>query len=286
MNGAASNPDAHVVAYAAAQVKKGLEVAKKLGAENFVFWGGREGYQSLLNTNVFAELTHVANFFKMAVAYKKKIGFKGQLLIEPKAKEPTKHQYDYDAMTVIGFLKHFGLDKDFKINVEPNHTTLAGHCYEHDLIFASSFGMLGSIDANTGSPDLGWDTDQFPMDVRNCTVVMKVVLEQGGIQPGGLNFDAKLRRESTDIEDMFIAHIGAMDSFARGLMKAAQIISEGILAKKVKERYSSFGKGLGAKIAKGSATLEECQEYIMKVGEPTPHSGKQEHFEGILNHYI
>jgi len=229
MNGAATNPDAHVVAHAAAQLKKGLEIAKRLGAENYVFWGGREGYNSLLNTDVAAELSHMANFFKMAVAYAQKIGFTGQFLIEPKAKEPTKHQYDYDAMTVIAFLKTYNLDKHFKINVEPNHTTLAGHCHEHDIVLASAMGMLGSIDANTGSPDLGWDTDQFPMDVRNCTAIMKAVIEQGGIAPGGLNFDAKVRRESTDVIDMFIAHIGAMDTYARGLRNAARLIEEGVL---------------------------------------------------------
>ncbi|XP_038057181.1 xylose isomerase-like [Patiria miniata] len=265
MNGAATNPDAHVVAFAAAQVKKGLEVGKKLGAENFVFWGGREGYMSLLNTDVLAELTHAANFFKMAVDYKKKIGFQGQLLIEPKPKEPTRHQYDYDAMTVIGFLKHFGLADDFKINVEPNHTMLAGHPYEHDIVLASKFGMLGSVDSNTGSPDLGWDTDQFPMDVRDTTLVMKAVIEQGGLAPGGLNFDAKVRRESTNLLDMFIAHIGAMDSFARGLRCAAKLVSEGAMAKMVEDRYRSFTAGIGAKIAKGTATLEECEVWKIQM---------------------
>ncbi|ELU13203.1 hypothetical protein CAPTEDRAFT_149382 [Capitella teleta] len=286
MNGASTNPDAHVVAYAAAALKKGLEVAHKLGAENYVFWGGREGYNSLLNTDVLAELTHMANFFKMALAYKKKIGFTGQFLIEPKPKEPTKHQYDYDAMTVIAFLKNFGLEKDFKINVEPNHTTLAGHCYEHDIVMASAFGMLGSIDSNTGSPDLGWDTDQFPMDTKACTMVMKTVLEQGGIQPGGLNFDAKVRRESTEVSDMFIAHIGAMDAFARGLKNAARLIEDGIIKKNLEARYKSFSVDIGAKIKAGSATLEECEAFILKNGEPKKTSGKQEHFESMLNHYV
>jgi len=286
MNGAATNPDSHVVAFAGAQLKKGLEIAKKLGAENYVFWGGREGYHSLLNTNLMAEMTHMSNFFKMAVAYKKKIGFTGQFLIEPKPKEPTKHQYDYDAMTVIGFLKHFGLEKDFKLNVEPNHTTLAGHCYEHDIMMASALGMLGSIDSNTGSPDLGWDTDQFPMDIKNCTMVMKTVIEQGGLQPGGLNFDAKVRRESTDVHDMFIAHIGAMDAFARGLKCAVKIKEDGLMAKMVKERYSSFEKGLGQKIDKGTATLEDCEKFILDNGEPKKASGKQEHYESVLNYYV
>ncbi|XP_072045152.1 uncharacterized protein [Amphiura filiformis] len=286
MNGAATNPDAHVVAYAAAQVKKGLEIGKKLGAENFVFWGGREGFQSLLNTDVLAELTHAANFFKMAVDYKEKIGFQGQLLIEPKPKEPTRHQYDYDAMTVVGFLKHFGLSDHFKINVEPNHTMLAGHSYEHDVVMASKFGMLGSVDSNTGSPDLGWDTDQFPMDVKNATLVMKAVIEQDGIAPGGLNFDAKVRRESTCLEDMFIAHIGAMDTFARGLRAAVKLIEGGVMKMMIADRYSSFKNGIGAKIAKGNATFEECEEYIKKAGEPKQISGQQEKYECVLNHYV
>ncbi|XP_033644634.1 xylose isomerase-like isoform X1 [Asterias rubens] len=286
MNGAATNPDAHVVAYAAAQVKKGLEIGKKLDAENFVFWGGREGYNSLLNTDVMAELSHAANFFKMAVDYKKQIGFGGQLLIEPKPKEPTRHQYDYDAMTVIGFLKHFGLADDFKINVEPNHTMLAGHSYEHDIVMASGFGMLGSIDSNTGSPDLGWDTDQFPMDVRDTTLVMKAVIEQNGIAPGGLNFDAKVRRESTNLKDMFISHVGAMDCFARGLRCAAKLVAEGAMAKMVQNRYSSFNEGIGAKIAKGTATMEECENYVKKMGEPKQISGEQEKYECVLNHYV
>ncbi|KAG8010323.1 Squalene monooxygenase, partial [Nibea albiflora] len=287
MNGAATNPDCHVLAYAGAQVKKGLDVAKKLGAENFVFWGGREGFLSIHNTDVAAELKHMANFFKMAVQYKEKIGLKCQFLIEPKPKEPCKHQYDYDAMSVIGFLKHYGLESHFKLNIEPNHTTLAGHSYEHDVVMASAFGMLGSVDSNTGSPDLGWDTDQFPMDIRNTTLVMKAsffqakdiaddadtdklnwacnnlyeqtIVEQGGLQPGGLNFDAKVRRESTDLEDLFIAHIGAMDAFARGLRNAVRIIEDGLMAGMVKERYSSFSHGIGQKVEEGSATLEEME---------------------------
>jgi xylose isomerase len=286
MNGASSNPDAHVVAYAASQVKKGLDIAKKLGAKNFVFWNGRDGFQTLLNTKVYAELSHMASFLRMAVDYKEKIGFTGQFLIEPKPKEPTKHQYDYDSMTVIGFLRTFELFDHFKINVEPNHTTLAGHCHEHDVVFASAFGMLGSVDANTGSPDLGWDTDQFPMDIKQCTLIMKTVIQQGGLQPGGLNFDAKLRRESTDIADMFIAHIGAMDSYARGLRNAARIIEDGLLDKHIKERYSSFESGIGLKIDNSSCSLEECEEYIRQNGEPTMKSGKQEHLESLLNHYI
>lgn len=286
MNGAATNPDAHALAHAAAQVKKGLEIAKKLGAENFVFWGGREGYHTLLNTDVRRELDHMGSFFQMVVDYKTKIEFKGQLLIEPKPKEPTKHQYDYDAQTVIAFLKTYGLENDFKLNIEPNHTTLAGHSYEHDVVVASKFGFLGSIDSNTGSPDLGWDTDQFPMDIKNCTLVMKAIIEQGGLAPGGLNFDCKIRRESTDLEDMFIAHIGAMDSFARGLKNAAKLIEDGTLDALVKERYSSFDKGIGAKIEKGTTSLEELEDYILEHGEPKMISGKQEKYEAIVNFFV
>ncbi|XP_064624892.1 uncharacterized protein LOC135486184 isoform X2 [Lineus longissimus] len=286
MNGAFTNPDAHVVACAGAQLKKGLDMAKKLGALNYVFWGGREGFHTLLNTDVKLELTNMANFFKMAIAYKKKIGFTGTFLIEPKPKEPAKHQYDYDAMTVIAFLRTYGLENEFKINVEPNHTTLAGHCYEHDVVMASAYGMLGSVDSNTGSPDLGWDTDQFPMDVKNTTLVMKTILKQGGIQPGGLNFDCKVRRESTDVADMFISHIGAMDTFARGLKNAARIIEEGVLDDYVTDRYSSFRSGIGKKIAEGTSSLEEMEAYVQKHGEPELKSGKQEYLEGVLNHYV
>ncbi|ESO95885.1 hypothetical protein LOTGIDRAFT_202268 [Lottia gigantea] len=286
MNGASTNPDAHVFAYAAAQVKKGLEVALRLGAENFVFWGGREGYHTLLNTNIKKELDNMAAFFRLVVAYKKKIGFNGTLLIEPKPKEPTKHQYDYDAMTVIAFLKTYGLEHEFKLNIEPNHTTLAGHCHEHDVAMAAAFGMLGSIDSNTGSPDLGWDTDQFPMDVKNTTAIMKIVIEQGGLQPGGLNFDCKVRRESTELADMFIAHIGAMDAFARGLKCAARIVDEGVLSMQVLERYSSYSIDIGARVESEETSLEELEKYVLKNGEPERRSGRQEHFESIINHYV
>lgn len=204
MNGAATNPDAHAFAYAAAQVKKCMEISKKLGAENYVFWGGREGYQTLLNTDMKKELDHLATFLRFAADYKKKIGFQGQLLIEPKPREPTKHQYDYDSAAVVGFLKNYGLDKDFKLNIEANHATLSGHTFEHELQFASSYGFLGSVDANTGDTLLGWDTDQFPTDIKSTTLAMGVIINQNGLAPGGLNFDAKLRRESTDIEDLFL----------------------------------------------------------------------------------
>lgn len=286
MNGAMTNPDIRIYAQAAAQVKTGLDIANKLGAENYVFWGGREGYHTLLNTNIKTELDNMANFYRMVIAYKEKIGFTGQLLIEPKPKEPAKHQYDYDAMTSIGFLKHYQLDKYFKLNIEPNHTTLAGHSYEHDVVVASVFGMLGSIDANTGSPDLGWDTDQFPMDIKNATMMMKAVLDQGGIQPGGLNFDCKVRRESCDVKDMFIAHIGAMDTLARGLRNAVKIKKDGILDKHVQKRYQTFSEGLGKKVSDGLSSLEELQEFAITAGEPELTSGKQEHLEAIVNAYI
>lgn len=286
MNGAASNPDAHIFAYAAAQVKKCMEIAKKLGAENFVFWGGREGYHTLLNTDILMEQNHLARFFRMAADYKKKIGFTGTLLIEPKPKEPSKHQYDYDAMTVIAFLKHYGLENDYKLNIEPNHTTLAGHGYEHDVVMASTFGMLGSVDSNTGSPDLGWDTDQFPMDIKNCTLVMRTILEQGGLAPGGLNFDCKVRRESTNLRDMFISHIGAMDSFARGLKCAAKIKEEGVFQKHVQERYATYSSGIGQKIDQGTTSFEELETFVLQAGEPQAASGQQEHYEAMLNYYM
>ncbi|MBD3391815.1 MAG: xylose isomerase, partial [Chitinivibrionales bacterium] len=212
MCGASTNPDPHVFAYAAAQVKKAMEVTKELGGKNYVFWGGREGYQTFLNTNMKRELDHMAQFLKMAVQHKKRIGFRGTLLIEPKPKEPTKHQYDFDAATVISFLRAYKLDKEFKLNIENNHATLAAHDFEHDLQVASSAGMLGSIDANAGDLLLGWDTDQFLMDVKSATLAMAIVLKQGGIKPGGLNFDAKVRRESIDVEDLFLAHVGSMDT--------------------------------------------------------------------------
>ncbi|WAR31934.1 XYLA-like protein [Mya arenaria] len=286
MNGAASNPDAHIFAYAAAQVKKCMEVAMRLGAQNFVFWGGREGYHTLLNTDVRMEQNHLAAFFRMAAAYKKKIGFTGNLLIEPKPKEPAKHQYDYDAMTVIAFLKTYGLDKEYKLNIEPNHTTLAGHGYEHDVVMASAFGLLGSVDSNTGSPDLGWDTDQFPMDVKNSTQVMRVIIEQGGLAPGGLNFDCKVRRESTELRDMFTAHIGAMDTFAKALKVAAAMKNSGLFDKQIKERYGSFSEGIGKKIDEGTTDFEELEAYVMGKGDPVAASGRQEHYETMFNTFL
>ena len=287
MNGASTNPEVHSFAYAGALVKKMLEVTKKLGGENFVFWVGREGYQTLLNTDVKQELDHMAKFLRMAVDYKEKIGFTGQFLLEPKPKEPTKHQYDYDAQTVIGFLKTYNLDKYFKVNIEPNHTTLAGHCYEHDFLVASKLGYLGSMDINTGDTSVGWDTDQFLMDPKLATMVMLTVIRQNGLNPGGLNFDCKVRRESTDLEDLFIAHIAAMDVLAYGLKMASEIIKDGVLESMVKERYITYTTTpLGKKIEEGKATFEDCEEYIKSNGEVKTVSGKQEKFEKVFTNYF
>jgi len=264
-----------------------LELGHKLGAENHVFWGGREGFQTALNTDCRAELDHFAALLKMAVEHKKKIGATCQLLIEPKPREPTAHQYDYDAQTVIGFLHTYGLEKDFKVNIEPNHTTLAGHDYEHDLRMASAYGMLGSIDCNAGQPYLGWDTDEFPSDPRKCLLSMLIIVEQGGIAPGGNNFDCKLRRESTDLEDMFIAHIGGMDALARGLRGVAKLKADGIFAKTIKDRYQSWETApLAQKVKAGTATLEEIADYALKQKEPQMKSGKQEYLEQLLNKYV
>lgn len=284
MNGASTNPDAHVFAYASAQVKKAMEVSYELGGEGYVFWGGREGYQSFLNSDIRRELDHMAKFLRMAADYKKKIGFKGTLLIEPKPKEPTKHQYDFDAATVMGFLKQYGLSDEYKLNIEANHATLAGHSFEHDLELCSRYGQLGSIDANTGDPQLGWDTDQFNMDIKSTTLAMYVVLRQGGL-PVGFNFDAKVRRESIDLEDLFLAHIGGMDAIARGLLNAAKMIEDGTMADWVKQRYSSYDSGIGAKIEAGTTNFEELEKWVLDAGEPKPTSGKQEKYEILLNQY-
>jgi xylose isomerase len=285
MNGASTNPDALVFAYAAAQVKKAMEVTKELGGVNYVFWGGREGYQTLLNTDMKRELDHMANFLRMAADYKKEIGFEGTLLIEPKPKEPTKHQYDFDAGTVMGFLTHYGLNQDFKLNIEANHATLAGHSFEHDLELASRYGMLGSVDANVGDALLGWDTDQFNMDVKSTAMAMNIILNQGGLDTGGLNFDAKLRRESIDLEDMFLAHIGGMDAFARGLRMAAKM-SQGILPQFVNERYASYDDGMGSRIEAGTTNFKELAKWAQEQGEPEPKSGKQEYAEVLFSQYL
>jgi xylose isomerase len=287
VHGAATSCNADVFAYAAAQVKKALEVTKELGGENYVFWGGREGYMNLLNTDLKRELDHLAKFFHLALDHKKKIGFKGQFLIEPKPKEPTTHQYDFDAANCVAFLRGYGLDKDFKLNVETNHATLAGHTMMHELAYSSINGMLGSIDANRGDLLLGWDTDQFPADYYLTTQCMLVILGQGGIAPGGVNFDAKVRRESFEPTDLFHAHIGGMDAFAVGLKLAAAIRKEGALSGFVKDRYASWDAGIGAKIEAGSVSFADLETYMLEKGDATANaSGRQEMLENLFNRYI
>ncbi len=286
MHGAATSCNADAFAYAAAQVKKCLEVTKELGGVNYVFWGGREGYQNLWNTNMKRELDHLARFFHMAVDYAKEIGFTGQFLIEPKPKEPTKHQYDSDAAACLNFLRSYDLLKHFKLNIETNHATLAGHEMMHDLDYAGMQGALGSIDANTGDLLLGWDTDQFPTNIYLTTQVMLVLLRYG-LSPGGVNFDAKVRRESFEPIDLFYAHVGGMDTFARGLKIAAAIRADGEFDSLVKERYSSFDSGIGAEIESGKTNLKALEAYMMGKGEIGPNkSGRQEMLENLLNRYI
>ena len=287
MCGAATNPDAHVFAYAAAQVKKALEVTKTLGGENYTFWGGREGYETLLNTNLKREQEHLAAFLHMAVDYAKQIGFKGQFLIEPKPKEPTKHQYDFDVASGIAFLRTFGLENYFKFNIETNHATLAGHTFQHELDVASAVGMLGSIDANAGDTLLGWDTDQFNTDVKEVTLAMLSVLRAGGLNSGGINFDAKLRRPSIDPEDLFHAHIGGMDTFALAYKIALKIRADGKLEKFLKDRYASYDSDYGKAIEKGKIGFRDLEKLVLKkLGEPKPKSGKQEYLENLLNTYL
>jgi xylose isomerase len=287
VHGAATSCNADVFAYAAAQVKKCLEVTKELGGENYVFWGGREGYSTLLNTDMKRELDHLAKFFHMAYDYKKKIGFAGQFLIEPKPKEPTTHQYDFDAAACINFLRQYDLMDKMKLNLETNHATLAGHTMIHDMVAASNAGVLGSVDANTGNLMLGWDTDQFPTDVYLTTQMMMVILNQGGLGTGGLNFDAKVRRESFEPVDLFHAHIGGMDAFARGLKIAAKLKADGVLNDFIAKRYASWDSGIGAKIEAGQVGLEELEAYMLEKGEADRNvSGRQEMLENILNRYI
>ncbi|XP_054793399.1 xylose isomerase-like isoform X1 [Prosopis cineraria] len=282
MHGAATSSELGVYAYAAAQVKKAMEVTHYLGGENYVFWGGREGYQSLLNTDMERELNHLARFLEAAVAYKKKIGFNGTLLIEPKPQEPTKHQYDWDAATTANFLRKYGLIGEFKLNIECNHATLSGHSCHHELETARINGLLGNIDANTGDPQVGWDTDQFLTDIGEATMVMLSVIKNGGIAPGGFNFDAKLRRESTDVEDLFVAHIVGMDTMARGLRNAAKLIEDGSLAELVRKRYHSFDTDLGAQVEAGKADFETLEKKVKEIGEPKVSSAKQELAEMIF----
>ena len=286
MNGASTNPDFAVVARAAAQVKAALDAAVELGGQNYVFWGGREGYVCLQNTDTKRELEHLAMFLGKARDYGRSIGFDGTFLIEPKPMEPMKHQYDFDAQTVIGFLRHHDLASDFKLNVEANHATLAGHTFAHDLRMSADAGMLGSIDANRGDPQNGWDTDQFPLDLYDCVHAMMVVLEAGGLGSGGLNFDAKLRRESTDLEDLFIAHIGGMDAFARGLLIADRIVADPRMRELCQGRYASFDAGEGRKFENGELSLESLRDIAATSPEPEQRSGKQELVENLINDYI
>ncbi|WP_343586066.1 xylose isomerase [Flavobacterium sp.] len=286
MNGAATNPDFNVVARAGGQVKLALDATIALGGENYVFWGGREGYMSLLNTDMGRELDHMAQFLAMSRDYARAQGFKGTFFIEPKPMEPSKHQYDFDSATAIGFLKNYGLDKDFKINIEVNHATLAQHTFQHELEVAAKAGMLGSIDANRGDYQNGWDTDQFPNNIQETTEAMLVFLKAGGLQGGGVNFDAKIRRNSTDLEDVFLAHIGGADTFARALLTADKIISSSPYEKLRKERYSSFDSGKGKDFADGKLGLKDLYTIAHENGELNLQSGKQELFENIINQYI
>ena len=287
MHGAATSCNADAFAYAAAQVKKALEVTKELGGDGYTFWGGREGYQNLWNTDMKREVDHLAKFMHMAVDYAKEIGFTGQFYFEPKPKEPTKHQYDFDAANCINFLRAYGLEDHVKLNIETNHATLAGHTVEHELDYAGMQGFLGSVDANTGDLLLGWDTDQFPTDVYMTTKIMLAFLKFGGMAPGGVNFDAKVRRESFEPIDLFHSHIGGMDTFAMGLKLAAAIRADGELAKWLANRYASWDSGIGAEIEKGTQDFKSLEAYMLEKGEITPNSsGRQEAFENLINTYI
>lgn len=287
MHGAATSCNADAFAFAAAQVKKMLEVTKELGGSNYVFWGGREGYQNLWNTDMKRELDHLASFMHMAIDYAKKIDFSGQFLFEPKPKEPTKHQYDFDAAACISFIRAYGLENHIKLNLETNHATLAGHTMEHELEYAGSQGFLGSMDANTGDLLLGWDTDQFPTDIYLTTKCMLAILKHGGLTPGGVNFDAKVRRESHEPIDLFHAHIGGMDAFARGLKIAAAIRADGRLDTFVKDRYSSWDHGVGQEIESGQASLDSLEAYMLGKGEASPNdSGRQEYLENLINEFV
>ncbi|CAM3590843.1 xylose isomerase [Zobellia roscoffensis] len=286
MNGAATNPDFDVVARAGGQVKLAMDATIALDGENYVFWGGREGYMSLLNTNMGRELDHMAQFLTMARDYARKQGFKGNFFIEPKPMEPTKHQYDFDSATAIGFLKEYGLDKDFKINIEVNHATLAQHTFQHEMEVAAKAGMLGSLDANRGDYQNGWDTDQFPNNIQETTEAMLVFLQAGGLQGGGVNFDAKIRRNSTDLEDIFLAHIGGADTFARALLTADKIMTSSDYTKLRENRYSSFDSGKGKDFEAGKLSLENLYDLATTNGELQLRSGKQELFENIINQHI
>ncbi len=286
MNGAATNPDFAVVANAATQIKRAIDATIELGGENYVFWGGREGYLSLLNTNMKREKDHLGMMLSKARDYARANGFKGTFLIEPKPMEPTKHQYDFDSETVIGFLRHYGLDKDFKLNIEVNHATLAGHSFEHELQVAADAGFLGSIDANRGDYQNGWDTDQFPINVQEIVEAMLIIIQAGGFSTGGVNFDAKRRRNSTDNEDLFIAHIAGMDAFARALIVANDILEKSDYLSIRKNRYASFDSGAGKSFENGELSLEDIRKCAEEIGEPKVISGKQEYLESLVNQYL
>jgi xylose isomerase len=286
MNGAATNPDFAVVANAGVQLKNAIAATVALGGENYVFWGGREGYMSLHNTNMKRELEHMGMMLSLARDYGRKIGFKGTFLVEPKPMEPSKHQYDFDVATIIGFLRLHGLDKDFKLNIEVNHATLAGHTFQHELQVAADAGLLGSIDANKGDYQNGWDTDEFPTNIYEITEAMMVILQSGGFSNGGINFDAKIRRNSTDFEDLFIAHVSGMDTFARALIIADKILKDSDYLKMRKKRYESFDKGAGKDFEKGKLTLGKLRDIAEELGEPETRSGKQELYEQLINMYL
>lgn len=286
VHGAATSCNADVFAWGAAQVKKALEITHRLNGEGYVFWGGREGYETLLNTDMKLELDNLARMLKMAKDYAKEIGFKGQFYIEPKPKEPTKHQYDFDSATVIGFLKTYGLDKDFKLNIEANHATLAGHTFQHELRLARINGMLGSIDANMGDMLLGWDTDQFPTNIYDAVLAMYEILKDGGFKTGGLNFDSKIRRASIELDDIFYAYIAGMDTFAKGLRVATKLIEDKVFENIINERYASYNSGIGKDIVEGKVGLKELADYAMKLEGIKNKSGRQERIETILNDYI
>jgi xylose isomerase len=286
MNGAATNPNFDVVCHGGAQVKNAIDATIELGGANYVFWGGREGYMSLLNTDMKREQEHMARFLHMARDYARKNGFKGTFLIEPKPMEPSKHQYDFDSATVIGFLRQFDLLDDFKLNLEVNHATLALHTFQHELQVAADAGILGSIDANRGDYQNGWDTDQFPNNIYELTESMLVILQAGGFKTGGINFDAKTRRNSTDLTDIFYAHIGGMDMFARALLTAQAILDDGEYLKLRKQRYASFDSGKGKQFEQGKLTLENLRDLAAKSGEPEQHSGQQEYYENLVNRFV
>ena len=286
MNGAATNPDFDVVAYAGSQVKAALDATIKLGGENYVFWGGREGYSSLLNTNMKRELDHLAMFLSQARDYGRNNGFSGTFLIEPKPMEPSKHQYDFDVAAVAAFLKHYDLDNDFKINIENNHATLAGHTFDHEIQAAYNYGLFGSLDINQGDPHNGWDTDEFLHNIYDAVHIMLVLLKEGGLKSGGMNFDAKTRRNSTDLEDIFIGHINSMDTLARGLLIASNILKDPSYIKLKSNRYSSFDSGDGHSFEKGGVNLEQLTELAQKTTEPDQISGKQELYEMLINKHI